>query len=648
MPRPKKPSRVMILGLDAPITPRLYAYARAGKLPHLAKLMDEGVYGVNCLVPFPTITPPGWTSIVTGAWPGTHGITGYNQHKPGTALDSSYPGFDSQDCQAEYLWTAAERAGKKSIVLNYPSSWPPTMKEGIHVGGAGLSADGWRTDSPRGTCLAGDQVFATEYFPLGTEVEAEDAEDWDNLPESQDDPLEFALPMRYNGPVRPVQPKTWYALVTDSQGDGYDTVHLSETRDAATSFAKLHVGEWTANLRQTFTTTRGEEEAIFRCKLIELSADAQEFKLYISPLSKVEIEQCQPRETAAELNGIATEGLPGNRAGYAAYGMEWIDLDTLVELVEFQHVWLADAASHLMRNHEWNLFFMHDHAPDWMYHTFSTQMDPATSPSPEVADRHGQAELRIYQAIDNMVGAMVDCADRETLVVLTSDHGAKANTNDFRPHWPLEKAGLLVYKQDDDGEQVVDWSQTKAIPQRTCYVYVNVKGRDPEGIVELGEEYERVCDEVIKALYDYTDPGTGLKAVSLALKRRDARVLGLYGEMIGDIVYALDGRVGEQHGPFLPTSEWGVGSQKGLFIMCGPGVNRGQVLERTIDIVDIVPTICYLADLPIPAQAEGGIVYQALRNPNRHLSEIARLQRSFDRLQRAFEGIQAETHKYNE
>ena len=648
MAKARSVEKVMLLGLDAPIVPRLYEYARQGKLPHLARLMEEGVYGVNCLVPFPTITPPGWTSVVTGAWPGTHGITGYNQHIPGDPLDDTHPGFDSRECQAEYLWTAAERVGKRSIILNYPSSWPPTIKEGIHVGGAGLSVDGWRTERPRGTTVAGDQVFATEFYPLGTQVELEAASGWANLPEGQD-ALEAELPLRFNEPVYPlVKGKTWYMLVLDSRGQGYDSVLLSETKDADAAFATLAVGEWTPNRRQAFRTTRGEEVAVFRCKLLELSPDGEEFKLYVTPLSVVERAQCLPEEVAEELGSVSAEGLPGNRAGYAAYKMEWIDLDTLVEVAAFQHIYLADAAEYLLTNKPWDLFFMHAHAPDWMYHTFATQMDPATAASPEEAERHAAAELGIYQSLDEMIGRMVACGGPNALVVVTSDHGAKADNGEFRPHWPLEGAGLLVYKEDEKGERAIDWSRTKAVPQRTCYVYVNLKGRDPDGIVEPGEEYGRVCDQVIKALYDYTDPETGRKPVALALTREDSRIIGLYGDMVGDVVYALDPGFGHQHGPHLPTAEWGVGSQKGLFIMRGPGVKKGEVLERTISLTDIAPTICYLADLPVPKDAEGGIIYQALADSNKHLTELAKLRRSFERLRRAFDGMQAETHRYNE
>jgi len=114
-----KPDKVVIIGLDAPISERLYRYAMEGELPNIRELISRGVYAENCLVPHPTITPPNWTTIVTGAWPGTHGVTCFNMHKPGMPLDKTYPAFDSRDCEAEFLWEALARDGKKSIILPF-------------------------------------------------------------------------------------------------------------------------------------------------------------------------------------------------------------------------------------------------------------------------------------------------------------------------------------------------------------------------------------------------------------------------------------------------------------------------------------------------------------------------------------------------
>ncbi len=93
----------------------------------------------NCLPVYPTITPPNWASIATGAWPGTHGITDFWVPMTGVTPDNSgtVEAFSSQRWQAEPIWDALDRAGKTCIVINYPGAWPSRMKNGIMVGGAG-------------------------------------------------------------------------------------------------------------------------------------------------------------------------------------------------------------------------------------------------------------------------------------------------------------------------------------------------------------------------------------------------------------------------------------------------------------------------------------------------------------------------------
>ena len=81
-----KAKRVMIIGLDAPLITSIKKYVDMGKLPEIARIVQNGVWANNCLVPHPTITPPNWTTIATGAWPGTHGITCFHIHQPGTDL----------------------------------------------------------------------------------------------------------------------------------------------------------------------------------------------------------------------------------------------------------------------------------------------------------------------------------------------------------------------------------------------------------------------------------------------------------------------------------------------------------------------------------------------------------------------------------
>jgi predicted AlkP superfamily phosphohydrolase/phosphomutase len=166
-------------------------------------------------------------------------------------------------------------------------------------------------------------------------------------------------------------------------------------------------------------------------------------------------------------------------------------------------------------------------------------------------------------------------------------------------------------------------------------VYVNLKGRDPEGIVEP-EDYEKVQQEIMDALLTYRDPETGKRPVALALSKQDARILGLYGDRIGDVIYAINPWFGSQHGQILPTAEYGACSLKALLVFNGPGIKKGHRLQRTVWLTDIVPTICYLLDMPVPEHAEGAIIYQALKDPDANLKELKKLQDALARMETAY------------
>jgi arylsulfatase A-like enzyme len=289
---------------------------------------------------------------------------------------------------------------------------------------------------------------------------------------------------------------------------------------------------------------------------------------------------------------------------------------------------------------------MHAHCPDWVYHAFGSKWDPATNSDSREVQRYQRLELEFYKSLDRMIARILNIGGPECLVVLTSDHGAKASTKHFRVADVLEAAGLTVH-EGEPPQRRVNWSKTKAVALQAAYIYVNLKGRDPDGSVPP-EEYDAVRDEIIKALMECVDPETGRKPIALALKREDARIMGLYGDRVGDVVYALSPHFGGQHGNLLPTCEFSLGSMRSLLVLKGPGVKKGHVLERNVWLTDIVPTMCYLADLPLPAQAEGCIIYQALEDPQAHRKELQELRENYARLKQAYEADVQLTHRYNE
>ena len=73
----------------------------------------------------------------------------------------------------------------------------------------------------------------------------------------------------------------------------------------------------------------------------------------------------------------------------------------------------------------------------------------------------------------------------------------------------------------------------------------------------------------------------------------------------------------------------------GLLVLEGPGVKRGKVVERPVELADVAPTICTLAELPIPADCEGGVIYQAMDDPDGKLVELQACRRNYERLRRS-------------
>jgi hypothetical protein len=123
--------------------------------------------------------------------------------------------------------------------------------------------------------------------------------------------------------------------------------------------------------------------------------------------------------------------------------------------------------------------------------------------------------------------------------------------------------------------------------------------------------------------------------VALALSRRDARILGLAGDRVGDVVYAVYPWFGAQHGQILPTAEYGMGKLKSLLVMQGPGLKKNHRLQRTCWLPDLVPTLCHLMDWPVPETAEGAVIYQALKDPDLKAKEMAKLKESLARMEAA-------------
>ena len=624
-----KAKRAALIGYDCLIPKRLEAMLAEGGLDNFRKFMNEGSFipeGYN----LPTVTPPSWATICTGAYPRTHGVEDYYYYHEGRSLnyDLTSQAFGSDIVTAETIWDSWDKQGKKCIVVNYPMSWPSHMKNGIMVMGQGLSPAETRWPlhgNEHREFLASESVISTEYYPMGVQGRFDDAKGWNNLPDSEEDVLEMSVKMHFKEGVEPVSDQVWYVLAYAEGDDGYDTVALCPEKDFSKAFFSLKLGQWSDPVQHDFIVEADgrTEKGVFRCKLMQLSDDAEEFKMYVSGVAG-RCKFVSPESAAAQID--FSKQITANDIGLVAYLHGIIDTDTVCELVEFHSAWLWNTISCLLKaNPDWDLFYMHSHPIDWFYHGWLSDLNGDKGPERKALAE--KMERHIYTVEDRLLGNLMEIMGDETLMCVCSDHGATPLGPILNTAHALREAGLCsyepkksenfwdIYEETEGFNYKLDVSKSVAVPQRYMFVYVNLKSKYPDGIVE-DADYENVRQKIIDALLDYRHPDTGERPVLIAVRKEDAQVFGMGGAQAGDVVYVLKPEYMAEHGYGLPTGESGCGSLKNLLMFRGPNIKKGFRYTRPRWLADIVPTLCYITGNRIPDDAEGAPIYQIMEDPN--------------------------------
>lgn len=122
--------RVLVIGLDGASFRLLEPWARAGDLPTLADFMARGCFG-DLRSTFPALTPPAWSSFMTGMNPGKHGV--YSFRETAASRYESGPLVSTNLLQARTLWEIVGDAGLPVGAINVPPSYPVRAVNGFMV-----------------------------------------------------------------------------------------------------------------------------------------------------------------------------------------------------------------------------------------------------------------------------------------------------------------------------------------------------------------------------------------------------------------------------------------------------------------------------------------------------------------------------------
>ncbi len=126
-----KTIKLLIIGLDAATLDLINPWIAEGKLPTLARLMSAGVSGRLASV-LPPITPPAWTSFMTGKNPGKHGIFDFLETEPGSY---SLRYLNGSSRRARTIWRMLNDAGYTVGTMNVPFTYPPEQLDGFQISG---------------------------------------------------------------------------------------------------------------------------------------------------------------------------------------------------------------------------------------------------------------------------------------------------------------------------------------------------------------------------------------------------------------------------------------------------------------------------------------------------------------------------------
>ncbi len=629
----KNKPKLYLFGIDGGVRDYVRKHAEAGDYPNFKRVMDNGCFFTDCMTTYPSITPTCWASIATGTTPNRHGAVDQDMRKPGGDPCDFWTAYDSAKCTAERFWETIVKQGGRALVMDYVTSGParmdnvwqvasfpeakgPVMRAMDRMVGGHLSEYG-------GCYVIGAQTYEISFDKIEDEdvsgalrfqtpsgpwqpLAREDAFINQTVSETND----YVLPVINRGRLAEwskMKPIEWRATVCD------DGVLFSYDGCEKPQF--IREGEWTEYIERELPTTDGQTfRYTFRAKLTHFDFEKREFGIFM-PLAVPKRLYVSPEEFSAEFEKLSV--IPDHSAGSRVV-REVPDIDTFIELQYMSADCHKKAIECAFGLRDFDVVADVLGFTDTMNHAFKSFLEGVQPTDEFMMQKTEELYFRGYKVLDDYVGWLLDnVIGEDTTFVIIGDHGAVGFDTVIHPHDILEKAGLMKWLPGGEREKnrtLVDWSQTKAYPVMSGHIFLNLTGRDPHGIVEP-EDYDKVVNEVIIALQEgLRDNGT--VALAFAVENSQAGFVGQGGERAGDVVYGLTGSriggsIGGVHACQIPSARTKGGDIRSICMMMGPMFKQGEIIDRPMDLTDVAPTIMYAAGYPMPADATGGVVFQA-------------------------------------
>jgi predicted AlkP superfamily phosphohydrolase/phosphomutase len=512
--------KVIIIGLDGFEPKIVERMLEAGDLPNLAKLREQGGYS-RIRTTYPAQTPVAWSTFATGTNPGRHGIFDFIRRDPKTYLpDLSMNRYEQKNAylppkavnlrRGTPLWQLLSAAGISSSVVRCPCTYPPDDIQGRMLSGMGVPD------------LRGGLGTSTFYTSDKT-VKTGESESVLNIKAEPDGTIRTYI-------IGPRNPKTRSDLRFDI------TVQIDISAKRVTVFSEgqpkaleIREGEWSDWLKVKFKL--GMLQSIKGMVRFYLVQTDPVFELYAAPVNfdpeAPLFPISSPPEYAKELTReVGTYYTTGMVEDHGGLNNERFDEHAYLEQCEAVLREREQMMHYELDRLKEGFFFCLFDTPDRIQHMFwrfGEHDHPANRVKPSkdlahVIDEH-------YRACDRVVGEAMQYADDQTLCITLSDHGMNSFQRGVHLNTWLHSNGLLSLRNgtrpgDEAGDffHSVDWDRTKAYAVGLGGIYLNLKGRERQGIVEPGEA-EGLKASIAEGLTDLRDAALGRVAIRSIVTR---------------------------------------------------------------------------------------------------------------------------------
>jgi len=631
--------KVLVLGFDGMDPILLERFRAEGVLPNFERFLADGGHYTDFGTSMPPQSPVAWSCFITGRDPGGHGIFDFIHRDPETLL----PFFSTSEAKAptrflklggwklpldggEVLnlrqgtafWELLADQGIDATIFKVPSNFPPVECEARSLSGMGTpdltgnyGISTLITDAPPADQdLAGGRVVTVSAIARHFRTELlGPPNSWKDGDPQAEAPLEGII----------------------------DRGNRSVWLKAGNTELVLEEGEWSDWVTVDFAMVPLLKSVTGICRFFFIATDP--LRIYVTP---IQIDPSRPampistpehysRDLVDQIGPYYTQGLPDDTS--ALENGVFDDSQYVAQSDLVLHERLGQLSVELNRFAELDsgMLFFYFNSPDQTCHMVWRNMDPG-SPTHAEADSHHAHRIReVYQALDAALGLALGAVDDDTVVMIMSDHGFAPWNRSFHVNRWLYENGYLFLEEGVDPANVtmllgVDWSRTVAYAIGINGLYLNLAGRERDGIVQPGAEQATLLMEIVDGLEETVDPLSGQRAIKAAFRSEDiyhgpARalgpdvVIGYYRGWRGSNESAL-GEVPE-HVFTDNLLKWSGDHCIAADEVPGVLLANRPILKTNPALVDMAPTILRLFGLTPPIEMVGGDLFEPEAAPQK-------------------------------